>query len=134
MDSALSQQHRIGRPPTCVCGECGKCKKAAYMRGWYAKRTLEQRRESVRSRDPEAVERADRNRKRPDYHRERERVRLQTRRAVASGKIEKGNCARCASPLVHAHHEDYTKPLEVIWLCPYHHSERHRERAQEAGF
>jgi hypothetical protein len=25
----------------------------------------------------------------------------------------------------HAHHEDYSKPLDVVWLCPMHHNERH---------
>ena len=26
----------------------------------------------------------------------------------------------------HAHHEDYDKPFEIEWLCPRHHSARHR--------
>lgn len=26
----------------------------------------------------------------------------------------------------HAHHDDYSRPLDVIWLCPTHHGERHR--------
>jgi len=25
------------------------------------------------------------------------------------------------------HHEDYSKPLEIVWLCIKHHAERHRE-------
>jgi len=25
------------------------------------------------------------------------------------------------------HHEDYDKPLEIIWYCVYHHGQRHRE-------
>jgi hypothetical protein len=28
---------------------------------------------------------------------------------------------------VHAHHENYDEPLKVRWLCPKHHSERHKE-------
>ena len=27
----------------------------------------------------------------------------------------------------HAHHEDYSKPLDVAWLCPFHHKQRHKE-------
>jgi hypothetical protein len=30
-------------------------------------------------------------------------------------------CSQCGQPpkrgVVHAHHPDYTKPLEVVWLC-----------------
>lgn len=44
------------------------------------------------------------------------------------GKLSKQPCERCgATDLVHAHHDDYSKPLEVMWLCPLHHKERHRE-------
>jgi hypothetical protein len=52
------------------------------------------------------------------------------RRAVHSatrhGRLIKQPCAVCGSILVHAHHEDYSKPLEVIWLCRDHHGEAHR--------
>jgi hypothetical protein len=36
-------------------------------------------------------------------------------------------CERCGNPKVHAHHEDYSKPLEVTWLCHKHHFMRHKE-------
>ena len=29
------------------------------------------------------------------------------------------------------HHEDYSKPLEVMWLCKKHHGERHRKYATQ---
>jgi hypothetical protein len=34
-------------------------------------------------------------------------------------------CALCPAPGI-AHHEDYAKPLEVIWLCKSHHRQRHQ--------
>lgn len=41
---------------------------------------------------------------------------------------KKKPCERCNSTLnVHAHHDDYSRPLDVIWLCPIHHKERHKE-------
>ena len=59
-------------------------------------------------------------------HRHECNVRMKTRRAIAAGKIEKQDCEVCKSSDVHAHHDDYDKPYDVQWLCPYHHGERHR--------
>lgn len=49
------------------------------------------------------------------------------RYAVLSGTILKKPCRNCASLEVEAHHDDYSKPLDIIWLCKFHHGERHRE-------
>lgn len=52
--------------------------------------------------------------------------------AIQSGKIPRQPCEVCGAAKVHGHHDDYTKPLELRWLCPKHHSEHHRvvRRAQ----
>jgi hypothetical protein len=36
-------------------------------------------------------------------------------------------CRVCGNPKTDAHHDDYTKPLEVDWLCRLHHIARHKE-------
>ena len=55
-------------------------------------------------------------------------------RRVEQGKLLPGPCERCGRvDGVHAHHEDYTAPLDVVWLCPKHHGERHRELAAQAA-
>ena len=36
---------------------------------------------------------------------------------VRRGRIRRQPCVQCGTPNAHAHHEDYSKPLEVIWLC-----------------
>lgn len=42
--------------------------------------------------------------------------------AVRNGSLKKGPCEVCGeTKIVHAHHEDYSKPLEIKWLCPFHH-------------
>jgi hypothetical protein len=48
-------------------------------------------------------------------------------RAMRSGKLLKENCARCESEKSVAHHEDYDKPLDVVWLCMACHKQRHKE-------
>lgn len=47
--------------------------------------------------------------------------------AVRTGKIERQPCVACGKSKVQAHHEDYSKPLDIVWYCQKHHSERHRE-------
>ena len=47
--------------------------------------------------------------------------------ALTTGELVKLPCHICDDPHSQAHHEDYTKPLEVMWLCQTHHSRRHEE-------
>lgn len=51
--------------------------------------------------------------------------------AIRDGKIKRNPCARCGEKEAQAHHEDYSRPLDVVWLCTYHHGERHREINEE---
>ena len=47
-------------------------------------------------------------------------------RAVKSGKLVKDSCLFCNSDEnVHAHHNNYSKPLDVIWLCAKCHHRMH---------
>ena len=48
--------------------------------------------------------------------------------AVRYGKIQKQPCEVCgATKYIHAHHDDYSQPLVVHWLCAVHHKARHAE-------
>jgi len=48
--------------------------------------------------------------------------------AVRDGMLTRGPCEICGTNIgVQAHHEDYSRPLDVVWLCHVHHGERHRE-------
>ena len=42
------------------------------------------------------------------------------------GKLVAGLCADCGTDWVEMHHEDYGKPLDVVWLCRGCHLGRHR--------
>lgn len=41
--------------------------------------------------------------------------------AMGTGKLVRRSCEVCGATRVHAHHDDYSKPLSVRWLCPLHH-------------
>lgn len=43
------------------------------------------------------------------------------------GYITKNPCIICGSCEVQGHHENYNKPLEVVWLCKPHHRQYHNE-------
>jgi hypothetical protein len=61
-------------------------------------------------------------------HGERARARKAVMTAIANGTLTPKPCERCGFGLgVHAHHEDYSKPLDVNWLCQTCHGHRHRE-------
>ncbi len=48
------------------------------------------------------------------------------RNALRRGRMNREPCKVCGSTEAEAHHEDYSRPLDVEWLCPKHHAERHR--------
>jgi len=127
---------RVGRPPSCSYGECQKCRNRVKAREVYQALSLEERRAVIARRDPEKVRAADRARsKTPERvrqittttrnwrkrHPERVRAHSAVARALRSGRLKKQPCEECGSKDVHAHHDDYSKPLEVRWLCPLHH-------------
>ncbi len=58
------------------------------------------------------------------------RHKLQAHWAVKSalkyGKIKRDPCAVCGDIVSEAHHTDYSKKLDVMWLCTKHHKMLHR--------
>ena len=104
-------------------------KMRAYRRRWQDKNA---ERERERRRQKEKAWRA----KHPEIYRERirrtklkypEKVRARNtlNNAIQAGKLERQPCALCGK-VAQAHHRDYSKPLEVEWLCSVHHGEFER--------
>lgn len=44
---------------------------------------------------------------------------------LRNGTIKRSPCSVCGNIKSEAHHPDYLKPLEVMWLCKKHHSKIH---------
>jgi len=120
-----------------TCKECvrervrqNRAANAEYYRAYDRKRYRE---------NPERKERARAAASRfgPDYFKERARAnrksepekfraRNAVNNAVRDGKIEKSPCFFCGSrENLHAHHEDYSHPLDVVWLCASCHGKLH---------
>jgi len=105
-------------------------------------------RQSIATRDPDKTRKNGRESsrrarlERPEEIRRRERARslarprgieTEARRllnvAVKSGKMARPcQCSKCLSPgKIQGHHEDYSRPFDVVWLCVQCHADRHRE-------
>ncbi|MGE0190258.1 MAG: hypothetical protein AB7Q04_13355 [Steroidobacteraceae bacterium] len=52
--------------------------------------------------------------------------------SIRDNKLVKKPCEVCGLKKVHAHHDDYTRPLDVRWLCIKHHAEHHKMERKKA--
>ena len=106
-------------------GLLGKCKPCT------KKDSTERRNSKIE--EVRVYDRSREHKSRPNYQREyRESNPLKyqahcvVNNAVRDGRLKSLPCEVCSiAKGVHAHHEDYSKPLDVVWLCAIHHSERH---------
>jgi hypothetical protein len=57
--------------------------------------------------------------------RETDRLKIIARNAART--LDRKPCEICGAEKADAHHDDYSKPLDVRWLCETHHSEHHRK-------
>lgn len=77
---------------------------------------------------------------RADHRRATQAAYQVVQQALADGRLQQGPCAIATAQCrgkIQAHHEDHSRPLEVVWLCHFHHSrltyryalqKRHHER------
>lgn len=55
---------------------------------------------------------------------EKYKARTAVSNALRDGRLEKQPC-ECGEVKVEAHHPDYGKPLDVMWMCSKCHGEKH---------
>lgn len=127
-NDSVKPRRSKGRPRTCDCGECRKCKHRVYQARWWASLTDEQRQAYAARRDRAKMRVRDRVREQEDPRRRvLKRARDAVSHAIRDGRLERGACEvgdDCSGP-IHAHHDDYSKPLDVRWLCKRHHDAFH---------
>lgn len=116
-------------------GKCKICKHVDTKRNYL--KTFEKRRERINSYSTarfktEAGKLAARlnSKKMKEKYPEKYKAREIFKSAVRSGKITRLPCGVCGDFKVQGHHDDYSKPLEVRWLCNKHHRDHHRRITQ----
>jgi hypothetical protein len=110
-------------------GHLGKCKACAR----YDVRENRKRRltyyveyDRLRSKNPER-----RSAIRSYQHPFKDAARKSLHKAVAAGEVKKSPCEVCGEVKSEAHHTDYNKPLDVMWVCRKHHADIHRMSPEE---
>jgi len=67
-------------------------------------------------------------------HPERYKAHYLVSNAIRDGRLVRGCCEGCGTAEnVHAHHDDYSKPLDVRWLCAKCHHRHHAEKRMADG-
>ncbi|OQY69567.1 MAG: hypothetical protein B6D44_17670 [Ignavibacteriales bacterium UTCHB2] len=65
---------------------------------------------------------------------ERVRARQKKYYHVRQGNISPQPCEVCGTTKsIEAHHEDYSQPLDIVWLCTPHHRELHQKEREQVG-
>lgn len=112
--------------------KCIECTRSDVRRNYSSKR------EQYRLYDQERQQRPERKQLKLVYqtnHRklnpEKYKARNALNNAIRDGKIQRQPCEVCGTTSrVEGHHADYSKPLEVHWLCFTHHREHgHGQKA-----
>jgi ribosomal protein S27AE len=111
-------------------GKCKECKKldvsvyrASNLDRIRAKQTQKARSEEGQARRRTQMRKA--CRKHRERYPQKHRARRALHDAIRRGHIRRQGCEMCGNSNAHAHHTDYSKPLDVRWLCPTHHYHAH---------
>lgn len=111
-----------------LLGKCKECTKADSRKRRAEK--LEDVRAYDRARGSLPHRRAQSVRVGREY-RERYPIRARANRKVKyhvrAGNLTRKPCEVCGAVKSHAHHDDYSVPLDVMWLCTIHHKARHAD-------
>lgn len=60
-----------------------------------------------------------------EINKHKHQARAAVQSAIRKGDMERGLCQECGDRKSEAHHPNYSKPLEVVWLCKTHHARVH---------
>jgi len=58
------------------------------------------------------------------------RAHVMVNNQIRAGNLAKEPCEVCGSERAVAHHDDYSKPLNVRWLCQAHHKQWHAKHGE----
>lgn len=113
-----------------VCSHSCKAKLASRNRNQLGSRNPNWKGGKSICRSPEELRayRTEKTRKYRQRYPERYQAHRIMRNALRRGDLERTCCEVCGEARTEGHHEDYSKPLQIIWLCRKHHEEADKRR------
>ena len=135
LDRACFHRHRSKRDGLrCYCRECENTAQRERHRRRYAvnREALAERAKRWQVEHPNPARRAATNARYRAAHPDAGAAGHAVNHAIARGDLAREPCERCGTTPSEGHHDDYTKPLEVRWLCDKCHKRLHRERRAAA--
>lgn len=126
-----SEFYTCKRSPNGLKSQCKRCHSESSIRTRDKDRARDANRkhmQEARAKDPERFRQREREASRKRSGDMKCRARYELNLAVRRGEVERpSSCSRCGTNCKpHGHHEDYSAPLEVVWLCPQCHADLHR--------
>ena len=106
-------------------GKCKECTKTDVSQNYHKRRDQYVAYERARYLRPERKKKAALYlKRRRKIHPDKAKAYRAVSYAIRRGKMERLSCEVCGAK-AQAHHDDYSKPLDVRWLCFKHHREHH---------
>jgi len=107
-------------------GKCKDCQKAMTLKARAANPDHYREYDRARGKLPHRVKAAiEQAKKWRDEDKRRMKCHNAVARALRDGTLDPMPCRVCGSEKTVAHHDDYDKPLDVVWLCQSHHKQLH---------
>lgn len=128
-DFPIRKDRKRGRDYRCI--SCDRKKRKNFEREVYSKKIPKE--EFARRNHENYLKHKDWFKKRTESFKKsfKYEVMKKYRSALQQGVIKNpGTCSSCltSNSKIHGHHEDYSKPLDVIWLCAKCHRRVHLEK------
>lgn len=101
---------------------CSSCRSIRNREDREARAELYRERDRIRNASPKRVEE---RREWKASNREKTKAHNNLNYEIRAGRMERGACEVCGNAKTDAHHHDYSKPLDVRWLCRRHHILEH---------
>lgn len=101
---------------------------------WVINKRKRSRIKSAKRKVPTPIENRKREMRWRTVHPQKYKAHYLTTNAVRDKRLQRKPCEVCGDEKVQAHHDDYSKPLKVKWLCKKHHYEHHIKMREQLLF